>query len=112
MKASEFLNSQFIKESDLTDPITVRITTLGPVDYTDPNGKQDRRLQATLSNGKVLNLNATNLKRLIRAFGDDLSGWTGQEVVVYWDDEVEFAGRQCGGVRLRVPSAVRLGSPV
>ena len=49
MKASEFLNSQFIKESDLTDPITVRITTLGPVDYTDPNGKQDRRLQATLS---------------------------------------------------------------
>ena len=48
-----------------------------------------------------MNLNATNLKRLIKAFGDDVSSWVGKDVTVYWDTEVEYAGQACGGVRVR-----------
>ena len=102
MKATEFLSSTFIKKIDLDESIQLTITKMEPVEYEDKTtGKVERKLQATFSNDKALNLNATNLKRLIKAYGDDVSSWVGKDVSVYWDDEVEYAGQACGGIRLR-----------
>ena len=108
--ASDYLKSGFLKQEDLADgEIHVTITELDEATYEAKNGRPaECKLQLKLSNEKAWNLNDTNLKRLIKAFGNDTGRWVGQPITVYWDDEIQFQGRATGGFRVRVPKATSL----
>jgi hypothetical protein len=46
-------------------------------------------------------LNVTNLKRMAKALGDDTDDWIGNQVVLYVDPDIEYAGNIVGGLRIR-----------
>ena len=51
---------------------------------------------------KGMVLNKTNLKRIAHVTGsDETDDWTGKQVVIYTDPDVEFGGEIVGGLRIR-----------
>ena len=47
-------------------------------------------------------VNSTNIKRLAKACAsEDTEDWTGKQVVLYVDPDVEFGGNVVGGLRIR-----------
>jgi len=111
-KATDFLTGNFIKKEDVqAEDVTLTIANVEPVQFTNADTQQvDRRLQVTFNNDKKLTLNATNLQILIKRFGAHTQNWIGQAVTLYFDDNVTYAGRLVGGVRIRVPK-VRAQGP-
>jgi hypothetical protein len=106
MKATDFLKGNFFKEQDFVlGSLTTTITDVAISEFAKDGGVPERKLQIKLANDKLLNLNSTNLKRLVKAFGDDTEGWIGRTIELYWDDEVQYQGRQTGGVRIRIPAS-------
>ena len=107
MKASTFLKSgNFIKKEDIEKgPKRYTIRGVETVDFTDKAGGTERRLQLVFDEDRRFTLNATNIKRLVRAFGDETPAWVGQSIVLVFDPDVEYAGRVVGGIRVRVRAA-------
>ncbi len=53
---------------------------------------------------KGLALNKTNIQRLEKILNsDDTDGWLGKQVVLFWDESVEYMGELKGGIRVRAP---------
>ena len=51
---------------------------------------------------KGLALNATNGKTLCKILGsDDMDDWTGQKILLYVKDDVEFGGEMVSAIRVR-----------
>jgi len=104
-KVSEMIPSKFLKESDVGDGRLFTIKDVKEVNIArnadEPIMKWVMYFQET---PKGLVLNNTNIKRLEKICGsDNTDDWAGQQVVVYWDDSVEFMGEIVGGMRVRAP---------
>ena len=55
---------------------------------------------------KGLALNKTNIQRLEKFLGsDNTDDWMGKQVVLYWDETVEYMGELKGGIRVRAPKS-------
>lgn len=52
---------------------------------------------------KGMVLNATNREVLKRIYGDDTEACIGQKIVIYVDENISFAGKLVGGIRMRAP---------
>lgn len=105
MRASDFTHSKYLSASDFGDqPSNWVITAVGSeiIGRDDPQEKpvlqlsdNDKRKPA----GRGLVLNITNLRRLARAYGDEMESWVGQTVAIsaVW---VAFHGEQVRGTRV------------
>lgn len=106
-KLSEMLPSKYIKQTDVEKPM---IVTLKNVELTDvsPNGAGEMKWVIEFKElPKPMVLNSTNIKRIAKAHGDDSDGWTGKQMVIYVDEDVEFGGEIVGGLRLRAPKVAK-----
>ena len=96
--ARDFLGSKYLSKDDLDGPIVVYLQNVRPELLP---GARRRKLVAEFRNEeKGLILNATNIKRLTRIFGNtDTRYWRG-DITIYVDPDVEYAGTPIGGIRV------------
>src|SRR5262249_4620400 len=110
MNPNEYLKGRFLKQSDFAEPTRVEITRVEEVDVALPGEKPDVQPVIHFKGyDRPMVLNSTNIKRLIKAFGAETDDWIGQQIEVYVDEEVQYAGQITGGLRLRpIPLKARL----
>jgi len=109
--ANDYLNSTFIKKQDLRSggPRRLTIESVTEVDGLPGRSGQPAKKELCLSfpDGTRFGLRAaTNLRRLVEAFGPKTSMWVGKELELYFSpDVVNPGGGDPGGVRIRIPEA-------
>jgi len=102
MKIGDMIESKYMKQEDVPDPVIVTIAGLKKVNVARDDEDADYRWTVKFTEfPKPMVLNVTNLKRLAKALGDDTDGWMGKTVELYTDPDIEYAGKVVGGLRLR-----------
>lgn len=102
MKASAMLESKYLKQSDVEEDTTVTVRSLKRVNVARDDEEPEYRWTVLFKEfEKPMVLNATNIKRMSKALGDDTDDWIGKQVVVYVDPDIEFGGNIVGGLRVR-----------
>ena len=103
MKVSELKNSRFLTKEDCDDGIVVTIDTVVQDNVAPGDQPAEMRWTMTFQEElKPLVLNSTNGQRIAKFLGsDDTDDWQGKKVVLYHDENIEFAGKIVGGIRAR-----------
>lgn len=102
MKIGDMIESKYLKQSDVPDPVIVTFQSLKKVNVARDDEDPDYRWTAKFSEfGKPMVLNVTNIKRCAKALGDDTENWMGKQMELYTDPDIEFGGNIVGGLRLR-----------
>jgi hypothetical protein len=102
MKIGDMIESKYLKQSDIEEPVTVTLQSLKKVNVARDDEEPDYRWTAKFQEfAKPMVLNVTNLKRFAKAHGDDTENWMGQQVQLYVDPDIEFGGNVVGGLRIR-----------
>lgn len=103
MTLDDLLPSKYLKKSDIGDEehiVTIRKLTKTNVAREDAAPEYKAVIQFE-EFPKPMVANKTNLKRIAAALGDDIELWTGKQIVLYYDPDVEFGGETVGGIRVR-----------
>ncbi len=102
--ARDFLGGNYLGKDDLDGP---KVVTVEDVREEEVQGAQRRKLVVSFREfEKPLILNKTNIKRLASIFKTGDTGlWRGQ-VLLYVDEQVEYAGARVGGIRVQPAQAV------
>jgi hypothetical protein len=84
MKASDLYQSPYLKAADVTKPVKLTISELTIGTFTDQKTQKDeKRIVLSFAGAKKqLILNKTGAGNLAAAFGDELEGWPGKEVIL------------------------------
>jgi hypothetical protein len=102
MNANEYLKSRFLKQSDFPEPEHVQISRFEETDVAKPGERPELKPVVWFAgHDRPLVLNSTNLRRIIKSFGDETDQWIGRELEIFVDDNVEYAGQIVGGLRVR-----------
>ena len=102
MKLDQMIESRYLKQSDFPQPALLTIKGVSRVNLAAEDEIPEYKWTLSfVEKDKPMVLNATNLKRCFKAAGDDTDNWPGQKIVVYVDEEVEYAGKVVGGLRVR-----------
>lgn len=111
------LSGSFLKQSDFSEGEQARFT-IRRVEKQHFEAKNNRpasdKWVVTFDGDpeRLLGLNKTNLALCAKWFGKRPSAWVGQQVVVYRDESVSFAGQLVGGLRVRKPSPREVAASV
>lgn len=102
MKIGQMIESKYLKQSDVDGEMLVTVRKLVRVNVARDDEDPEYRWTAKFDEfDKPMVLNATNIKRMGKALGDDTEDWIGQQVVLYVDPDIEFGGNVVGGLRVR-----------
>ena len=104
MDISKKFSTPCLKSEDVGDHGLIAVIE----DVVEANVKTEDGLESKVmvkfaGEEKHLVLNKTNSVTLSLAFGVQTEQWTGREIELYVDHDVEFMGRKVGGIRVRVP---------
>ena len=115
-KIGEMIESKYLKQSDVTDDeALVTIVKVGKANIAKEGEEPEYKWLIRFKEfAKPMVLNSTNIKRLARACNsEETDDWVNQQVVLYVDHDVEFAGNVVGGLRIRgtPQQAVGKGKP-
>lgn len=97
------IESKYLKQSDVEEDTVVTVEKVGKANVA-PKGEEPEHkwLIRFTEFPKPMVLNSTNIKRLAKACdSEDTDDWTGKQVILYVDPDVEFAGNVVGGLRIR-----------
>jgi hypothetical protein len=107
MRTSDMIDSKYLKQGDVPDPVIVTIAKLGRVNLAKEGDAPEEKWAIRFKEfNKPMLLNATNIKLLEKACAsDDTDQWIGKEVILYNDESVTFGGQVTGGLRIRKQQA-------
>lgn len=106
MKASDMIESKYLKQADVDDDTPVTVKGLKKVNVARDDEEAEYRWSVTFHEfDKPMILNATNIKRMTKALGDDTDDWIGNSVILYVDPDIEFGGNVVGGLRIKARKA-------
>jgi len=92
-------SSQYLKADDLKNrEVTVTIASNEIAEFD--NGK--KVVLKFSGKEKGLTLNKTNAMKIADAYGDDVEGWKGKEIIMY-PDKTDFGGKMVDCIRVRMP---------
>lgn len=102
-RVNEMLDSKYLKQSDVPDPVIVTVTKVGRVNIAKEGEKEQLKWAIRFQEfDKPMLLNSTNIKLLEKFLGsDDTDDWSGKEIVLYTDENVTFGGDIVGGLRFK-----------
>jgi hypothetical protein len=105
MKISAMVSSKYLKKEDCDPPRLLTFRAFKKENVAKDNEPADTKYVAYFDGEeRGLVLNKTNLKRAAAALkSDDTDDWLGKQIVLYFDENVEFGGELVGGIRLRGP---------
>jgi len=98
--------SKYLKKEAITeDGMLVTIQAVKKEDLAMAGQKADLNWVLYFEEDvKPMVCNITNCRRVARINGSgDIEDWPGTKVVIYFDPDVEFAGKITGGLRIRAP---------
>ncbi len=102
MKIDQLLTSSYLKQSDVDGETPVTIKDIKKQNVARKDEEAEYKYVLFFEEyEKGLVLNATNIKRLGKACGDDTQDWLGKVVTLYVDDTVEYGGNAVGGLRIK-----------
>lgn len=103
MNINQLKQSKYLKTSDIPEPVLVTIDSIGLTNVAKEGEREDKRPIVQFKElEKPMVFNATNLKRTAKALdSDETDDWVGKQIVVYTDEDVEYAGEIVGGLRVR-----------
>ncbi len=102
MKIDQLLTSSYLKQSDVDGEILVTVKDIKKQNVARKDEDAEYKYVLFFNEyEKGLVLNATNIKRMGKACGDDTEDWMGQQVILYVDDTVEYGGNAVGGLRIK-----------
>ena len=102
MKIDDLMPSKYLKQSDVPEDTLVTVEGLKKVNVARDDEEAEYKFVIQFKEfSKPMVLNSTNIKRLGKALGDDTDDWTGGQVVLYVDHDIEFGGNIVGGLRIR-----------
>ena len=112
MKLDQMIESRYLKQSDFPQPALLTIKGVSRVNLAAEDEIPEYKWTLSfVEKDKPMVLNATNLKRAFKAAGDDTDLWPGKKIVVYVDEEVEYAGKVVGGLRIRAAKGASAAAP-
>ena len=102
-KIGEMIESKYLKQSDVADDTVVTVEKVGKANVAREGDDPEYKWLVRFAEfKKPMVLNSTNIKRLAKACqSEDTDDWTGKQVILYVDPDVEFAGNVVGGLRIR-----------
>lgn len=101
-KIGEMIESKYLKQSDVDGEMAVTVKGVKKVNVARDDEDPEYRWTVLFTEfPKPMVLNVTNLKRLAKALGDDTDEWTGNQVLLYVDPDIEFGGNVVGGLRIK-----------
>jgi hypothetical protein len=102
MKLTELLQSQYLKQGDVEGDVTVTVKAVKKENVARKDEDPEYKFVIYFHEyPKGMVLNATNIKRLGKALGEDTDDWIGNAVILYVDPDVEFGGEVKGGLRIK-----------
>ena len=102
MRIDDMLPSKYLKQSDVDGEVVVTVTAVKKVNVArDDEAAEYKYVIQFAEFEKPMVLNATNTKRLFKALGDDTDDWIEGRMILFVDDNVEYAGNVTGGLRLK-----------
>lgn len=103
MDIKSLSKSKYLKTQDVPEPVLVTIKDIELANVAKEGERRDERPVVTFREmEKPMVFNATNLKRAAKALGsEETDDWLGKKLVLYTDEDVEYAGEIVGGLRVR-----------
>lgn len=103
MKVSTMIESKYLKQEDVGDGVTVTIKGFKKTNVAREDEEAQYKYVMFLEEfEKPLVLNSTNIQLCTKILGsDDTDDWIGKKVILYTDENVSFAGKLTGGIRVR-----------
>jgi hypothetical protein len=102
MKLDDVLTSKYLKISDFPRPALVTVTQCERANVAQKDEAPEYKLVVHVREfDKGFVVNSTNAKRLFKWLGNDTDEWTGKKFVLFNDEDVEYAGKVTGGLRVR-----------
>lgn len=101
-------SSKFLTKEDVTPDKLVTITGYKQMNVALESDSPDEKYTLTFREfAKPLVLNVTNGKLIEAILGsDDFDDWIGQQIILYNDKTVMYAGELTGGIRVKTPRAI------
>jgi hypothetical protein len=95
--------SKYLKTQDVPEPVIVTFEDIDIANVAKEGERKDERLVVKFREfDKSMVFNATNMKRAAKALGsEETDDWLDKKMVLYVDEEVEYAGEVVGGLRVR-----------
>jgi len=108
MYINEMIPSKYLKQEDVDGDTPVTVVALKKTNVARDDETPELKWVIQFSEfEKPMVLNSTNLKRLFKALGDNSDDWVGGKVILFVDENVEYAGKITGGLRLRAAPPVQ-----
>lgn len=102
MKITDMLTSKYLRQQDVDGEVLVTVTGLKKVNVARDDEDPEYRWTIKFAEfEKPMVMNTTNIKRAAKALGDDTDDWIGQHLILFVDENVEYAGNVVGGLRVR-----------
>lgn len=108
MHIDQLKKSRFLKREDCDPPITATIDRVEKQNVAPMGEKPEEKWCLFFNDGiKPLVLNSTNGQLIAKVLGSkDSDDWIGEEIELFYDPNVSFAGNPVGGIRVRKPDSV------
>lgn len=104
-RTGDMIPSKFLKHSDIGPGVLLTIKEI-LLETFDRDSEEPEQKWAMYFHEiqKGLTLNKTNIKLCEKVLGsDNTDDWINKQVVLYWDDTVQYKGEIKGGIRVRAP---------
>src|SRR3990172_8990165 len=105
-RTNDMIPSKYIKRADVGAGVVWTIKSIEEMNVARED--QDPQMKWVLhfnENERGLPLNPTNIRRLEKIISDNTDDWMGKQIVLYWDETVEYMGELKGGIRIRPPKS-------
>lgn len=104
MNINSIKESKFLKKEDCGRGILVTIREIREEDVGKDNDKETKHCLHFIERVKPMVLNITNARLIAKILGtEETDEWSGKQIVLYNEPNVEFAGELVGGIRVRAP---------
>lgn len=110
---NDLKSSKFLTQNDVEPEVLVTITGYKQMNVALESDSPDEKYALTFRElPKPFVLNITNGKLIEVILGsDDFDEWIGQQIILYRDKTIMFAGELKGGIRVKAPRTVPVSHP-
>lgn len=113
MHIGEIAQSNYLKKSDVTPPLTVTISGMTQDNLAKDGQPPENKYVLQFSEDvKPMVLNTTNAQLIALVTGsEETNDWIGKKITLYNDPTISFGGRLTGGIRVQVPAQGQPNEP-